>query len=284
MKRCFVFLLAASFIAGFSLAAGTSKSAAKKEDSAAQSREIIEIAQNLVLQKDRDQAIRLLNKALLTEKNKTVVTEIRSILKDIGSLFLFDKSQQEYESSISFKKTEPSKWLASVERAQKIEPDNTLIMLELIRNQVGKKNLGKAKEILEEFRVKNAFDKNVILAGVFLGVASSDGKDISILKTRVKDLQLPNFAAINSYIELLERVLAGNKEKALQALAIWKKEDSLNPQTTYWEKRINGSSKPDDELICESFPEHLYRRYYYDLFFCSSALENFFKFKDVNQP
>lgn len=280
MKRLFVFLLSA----GFCFANGAGKPAIKKDDPAAPSREIIEIAQNLILQKDRDQAIRLLNKALLTEKNKTVLAEIRTILKDIGSLFLFDKSQQEYESSISFKKTEPGKWIASVERAQKIEPDNTLIMMEVIRNQVSKKNLSRAKEILEEFRIKNAFDKNVILAGAFLGVASADGKDISFLKARVKDLQLPNYAAINSYIELLERILAGNKEKALLAFAVWKKEDAQNPQVPYWEKRINGGPKVDEEQICESFPEHLYRRYYYDLFFCSSALENFFKFKDVNQP
>lgn len=253
-----------------------------KKDESAQSREIIEIAQNLVLQKDRDQAIRLLSKALLTEKNKNVLAEIRTILKDIGGLFLFDKSQQEYESSISFKKTDPSKWFAAVERAQKIEPDNTLIMIELIRNQINKKNLSRAKEILEEFRSKNAFDKNVILASIFLSLAGNDGKDNSILKARVKDLQLSNYAAINSYIELLERVLSGNKEKALLAVAAVKKEDSLNPQILYWEKHINGNPKTDEELICESFPEHFYRRYYYDLFFCSSAMEHFFKFPDVN--
>lgn len=271
------------FIQIVMISAAVAKASVKKEESA-QTREIIEIAQNLVLQKDRDQAIRLLNKALLTEKNKNVLTEIRAILKDIGSLFLFDKSQQEYESSISFKKTDPSKWLSAVERAQKLEPDNTLIMMELIRNQLTKNSLNRAKEILEEFRSKNAFDKNVILASVFLGIATNDGKDNANLKARVKDLQLTNFSAINSYIELLERVLAGNKEKALAALAALKKEDSLNPQISYWEKRIGGEARVDDEAICESFPEHYYRRYYHDLFFCSSALENFFKFKDVNSP
>ena len=278
MKRLFVFL----FLTSFCSALGAGKPAIKKGDSPSQSREIIEIAQNLILQKDREQAIRLLNKALLTEKYKTVLTEIRTILKDIGSLFLFDKSQQEYESSISFKKTEPGTWSASLERAQKIEPDNTLIMIEMIRNQVSKNNLSRAKEILEEFRIKNAFDRNVILAGVFLGLASGDEKEISFLKARVKDLQLSNYTAINSYIEFLERILAGNKEKALLALAFWKKEDPLNPQVSYWEKRISGRPKGDDEQVCESFPEHLYRRYFHDLFFCSSALENFFKFKDVN--
>jgi hypothetical protein len=282
MRHIFAFFLLASV--SFGSGVGAEKVVVKKVDSGAQSREVIEIAQNLILQKDRDQSIRLLNKALLTEKNKSVLTEIRTILKDIGSLFLFDRSQQEYESSISFKKTDPGKWIAAVERAQKIEPDNTLIMMEAIRHQISKNNLNRAKEILEEFRIKNAFDKNVILAGAFLGLAGADGKDISILKARVKDLQLSNFLAINSYLEFLERILAANKEKALVALAAWKKEDSLNPQVSYWEKRVNGVTNLEEKQICESFPEHLYRRYYYDLFFCSSALENFFKFKDVNQP
>ena len=206
----FVFALAMAFT--YSTIAAN-KPVAKKDDVSAQSREIIEIAQNLLLQKDRDQAIRLLSKAQLTEKNKTVATEIRAILKDIGSLFLFDKSQQEFESSISFKKTDPSKWLAAVERAQKIEPDNTLIMYELIRNQISKKNLNKAKEILEEFRLKNPFDKNVVLGTVFLQLASNDGKDLMSAKARLKDLQLPNYIAIAAYVELLERVLAGNKDR-----------------------------------------------------------------------
>lgn len=281
MKK--IILLIFGLIVAFTFSTvAANKPATKKEDPSTQSREIIEIAQNLLLQKDRDQAVRLLNKAQITEKNKAMAGEIRSILKDIGSLFLYDKSQQEFESSISFKKTDPSKWLAAVERAQKIEPDNTLIMYELIRNQISKRNLNRAKEILEEFRAKNPFDKNVVLATVFIHLASNDGKDLTSAKTRLKDLQLPNHNAIASYIELLERVLAGNKEKALAAIAVLKKEDSLNPQISYWESRIAGKPKTDDDSICESFPEHYYRRYYHDLFFCSSALENFFKFKDVN--
>lgn len=278
-----VILLVLGLVAAFTFSpVAASKPAVKKEDPSTQSREIIEIAQNLVLQKDRDQAVRLLIKAQGTEKNKNVSSEIRSILTDIGSLFLYDKSQQEFESSISFKKTDPSKWLAAVERAQKIEPDNTLVMYELIRNHINKKNINRAKEIAEEFRAKNPFDKNVVLATVFIQLASNDGKDLTPAKTRLKDLQLPNYNAIAGYIELLERVLAGNKEKALAAIAVLKKEDSLNPQISYWESQIAGKTKTDEDPICESFPEHYYRRYYHDLFFCSSALENFFKFKDVN--
>lgn len=277
----FIFLLLVALAVALSSVA-TNKTAVKKEEPSTQSRELIEIAQNLLLQKDRDQAIRLLIKAQAIEKNKIIVAEIRGILKNIGSLFLSDKSQQEFESSISFKKTDPSKWLAAVERAQKMEPDNTLVMYELIRNQVNNKNLNRAQEIVSEFRVKNAFDKNVILASIYLQLAANDGKDLSQLKTQLKDLQLPNHTAVSGYIELLERILVGNREKALATLAILKKEDALNPQLTYWEKRINGKPKTDEEPICKPFPEHYYRRYYHDLFFCSSALENFFKFKDVN--
>lgn len=251
----------------------------KKED-ASRAKEIIDIAQNLILQKDRVQAVRILYKAQVGEKNKVVATEIRGILKDIGSLFLYDKAQQEYESSINFKKTDPGKWLGAVERAQKIEPDNTLVLIELIRNQLNKKNLEKAKELLEEFRSKNPFDKNVILAATMLALASGDVKETLITKMKLKDTQLANQNAVNAYVELLERVILGNKEKALQALAVLKKEDAQNPQISFWENRIQGKQKADEDVLCGTIPEHLYRRYYYDLFFCSPALEHFFKFQD----
>jgi len=102
MIKIIVFILAFAFST-----VAANKPTAKKDDLSTQSQEIIEIAKNLLLQKDRDQGIRILNKAQLTKKNKAIAIEIRSILKDIGSLFLFDKSQQEFESSISFKKIDP---------------------------------------------------------------------------------------------------------------------------------------------------------------------------------
>ncbi|MBL7544569.1 MAG: hypothetical protein JNL11_12200 [Bdellovibrionaceae bacterium] len=261
----------------------TSIAVTKKEE-AAQSKEIIEIAQNLILQKDRDQAIRILFKAQLAEKNKSAAIEIRNILKDLGSLFLFDKAQQEYESSINFKKTDVSKSISAVERAQKIEPDNTLIMIEIVRNHLNKKNVDKAKEALEEFRAKNPFDKNVVFASIFLSLANVnvESKDFTQSKTRLKDLQLPNYPIINAYVDFLEKFSSGNKEKAFAALALIKNVDAQNPQIAYWEKRLEGKVKSEDEPICGPFPEHFYRRYYYDLYFCSSALDHYFKFRAGN--
>ncbi len=266
-----------------------SLAASKKEDTA-QSKEIVEIAQNLILQKDRDQAIRLLTKALQSEKSKTMQAEIRTILKDIGSLFLYDKAQQEYESSINFKKTDPTKWLASVEKAQKIEPDNTLIMMEQVRSWLNKKNLEKAKEAWDESRARNPYDKNVIVTSAFLALVSGDSKEIHNAKAKLKDLQLPNFSQIANYVDFLEKVANGNRDKAFAGLPAVKKEDPQNPQILYWENRLApksladgtlvANSKSDDESVCSAFSETYYRRYQYDLFFCSTALEYYFKLKD----
>lgn len=251
--------------------------AVSKKDEASSPREIIAIAQNLILQKDREQAIRILSKAQLVEKNKAVHSEIRSVLKDIGSLFLYDKAQQEFESSISFRKTDPANWLDAIERAQKIEPDNTLIMLEVIRNYINKKDIKKAKEHLEEFRRKNAFDQNVVLAGIFIGLGQGDLKEYSNAKSKLKELKIENGAIAASYIDFLDKVNSGNREKTILALAVLKKEDSLNPQIAYWENRLSGKAKSNNEALCPSFPERFYRRYFYDLFFCSPSLDHFFK-------
>lgn len=254
---------------------------AGKKDESAQTKEIIEIAQNLILQKDREQAIRILNKAYAAEKNKTMQNEIKNILTDIGSLFLFDKAQQEYEFSVNFKKTDPSKWLATVEKAQKIEPDNTLIMSEVVRSWVNKKDINKAKEVLEEFRLKNPYDRNVILGSIFVALANNDIKEVHLVKSKLKDMRLRNFELISSYLEFLEIIKLGNHEKSVAALEVFKKEDAQNPQIPYWEARLSGKVRTDGEPICASFPEHYYRRYRHDLYFCSPALDFYFKFKGV---
>ncbi len=257
-----------------------------KKDDGSQSKEIIEIAQNLILQKDREQAIRILNKAYLTEKSKDGQNDIRNILKDIGSLFLYDKSQQEYESSVNLKKTEPTKWFAAVEKAQKIEPDNTLIMYEVIRNHLNKKNLDRAKELLEDFRLKNSNDRNVILASVFIALAGGDLKEAHSGRGKLKDLQLPNYSMIQGYTDFLEKFVSNNRDKAQFSLTLLKKEDPQNPQIAYWESKLVSKGLPkrlDDDAICAAFPEHYYRRYQYDLFFCSPALEQYFKLKDSSQ-
>lgn len=257
----------------------------KKKDDLAQSKEIIEIAQNLILQKDREQAIRILNKAYSTEKNKNIQMEIRGILKELGSLFLYEKSQQEYESSVNFKKTDPSKWFSAVEKALKIEPDNTLIVVEVARNWVNKKNIEKAKETIEEFRLKNPHDKNLVLASVFIALAAGDSKEISLIKNKVKELQLANYSIVASYLEFLEKLILGNKEKKESAFAQLKKDDPQNPQIPYWENKLLGKSAiigAADESICGPIPEQYYRRYQHDLFFCSAALDHYFKAKDSN--
>lgn len=256
--------------------------AANKKETTSQSKEIIEIAQNLILQKDRDQATRLLIKAVISEKNKKVQQEIKLILRDLGSLFLYDKSQQEYELSVSFKKADPTKWIAAIERAQKIEPDNTLIVMEIIRNHVNKKSIEKAKEALDEAYAKNPFDRNMILAALFLALANKDNKEINNLKLRLKDLQLPNYEAIVAYVDFLEKMANQNNEKALSSLVSLKKEDPQNPQIGYWENRLSNRPEPAADMPCASVPEHLYRRYTYDLFFCSPLLGQYFKIKETN--
>ena len=89
------------------------------------SSDIIQKSQNLLLQKNRPQAIDLLVIALKNEKpNSSGFNELRKNLFEISRIFISDKAQQTYEFSLSLKRTDAPQALAKITEGIRIEPEN----------------------------------------------------------------------------------------------------------------------------------------------------------------
>ncbi len=99
-------------------------------------KDIIEKAHNLSLQNDRPQALRILSVAVKKETRPQAIAELKKVSRELSQIFLSDKSQQLYESGLSLKKIDPGEALDKIQEALKLEPENSLIVIEQARLQM----------------------------------------------------------------------------------------------------------------------------------------------------
>lgn len=99
-----------------------------KDKKSETSQDIIEKAQNLILQRDRAQAINILANAIKRESGRSQsVVELKKTLNEIAALFFSDKAQQLYEVGITLKRTDLNQALQKITEALRMEPDNSKI-------------------------------------------------------------------------------------------------------------------------------------------------------------
>lgn len=100
-------------------------------------KDLIEKSYNLSIQKDRTQAYITLANAIKKESKKgQVPKELLVAAEEVSSVFYSDKAQQLFETAISLKNTDLTLANTKISEAQKIEPDNLLILLEQLRMQL----------------------------------------------------------------------------------------------------------------------------------------------------
>lgn len=101
---------------------------------------IIEKAQNLILQKNRLQALDVLKNAAQKEQNLTAVKELKKTAIDIANIFMTEKTHQLYESALTLRFSNVNDATSRINEALKIEPNNIALMLELSRLLIAKKD------------------------------------------------------------------------------------------------------------------------------------------------
>jgi tetratricopeptide (TPR) repeat protein len=113
----------------------------------------IEQAQNLALQKKRQEALKVLNKAIenaappLRGRGKLVETQI-----SIGKVFFTDKGQRLFESAQSSMYDNPDAALNQYKEALALEDNNILVLDNIARVQLGKQDCAAAATTLQAAR------------------------------------------------------------------------------------------------------------------------------------
>lgn len=242
-------------------------------------KESIEKAENLILQKDRDQAIQVLLNALQREKNKTTISELKKKIEELGSVFLSDKAQQHYETALSLKRKNISQALAKMNEASRIEPDNIQIISELVRLNILKNDCNKAQDLILKFYNKNKYDENILLSMAQVQQCLSASDQYFSVRSYVDPKKITE-----SYdwqiLELQREIFEKDKLKAKERLASLLKWDAKNPQNLYWqwsleklENRERNSLREKYNLSCNNISVGVFRKYMRDPYFCNKQSE-----------
>lgn len=242
--------------------------------------DLIEKAQNLILQKDRQQAINVLLAGLKQDpKNKVATIELKKKVEELGSLFLSDKAQQLYETSLSFKRKDLQQALQKINDALRVEPDNVQIMTESARLLIVKGDCNAALDQILKTYKKNTYDEQIVLtmAQVHLCLAAMD-QYFSIRANEDPKKITENIDWMN--LEIQRFIFEKDKVKAKDLFVRLQKRDSKNPQLLYWQWKISKLEGKEDasliekyKLTCNNVSARIFRTYQRDPYFCNKQIE-----------
>lgn len=241
-------------------------------------RDIIEKAQNLILQRDRAQALTILTGALRREKGKPIEAELRATLESIASVFLSDRTQQTYEASISIRKIDLNQSLQRLQEALVMEPDNLTLLTEQARQLIAKGDCKGAESALTSWNKKFASLPLLVLTQAQIEFCQSPA--LGSWKTAVLQAKQDSERELYWYIVGAERAAAaGDRNKALELANIISKKGPEYPDKSYWQWKFELRTHVRAQLAekylmtCKNISAATYRQYMMDPMLCRRISE-----------
>ena len=248
--------------------------------------ETIQKARNLILQKNRPQALEVLVAALKNEKSNSVgFRELKKNTQEISRMFITEKAQQAYEFSLSLKRADLAQALTKINEALRLEPENFTLLLEAARQNLIKSDCKTALELAQKTQIINPWDSELNLILAQAKMCQNDLPGYALIKEgAVISGSIPWLS-----LEIERYLLEKNFTKATDALAQLKKIDKNYPEQYYWawkidiDQKINNlDSAQEYKSHCQNLTVTFYRRFLLDPRLCGrmAEVENFIK----NQP
>lgn len=241
-SRATIFIGALSFFAaiGFPNVARAAKGEGYKD--------LIIKAQNLVLQKDRPQAVSLLAQALTQGGHSEAgIAEIKKALGSISRLFILEKAQQSYELGISLLKQDPAQASRILRSGLALEPDNLVLLLAIGRLEIAKKDCGAAGETY--LRIPSSLRADEEVALLTAQIAACAGRPIPSLSDPDRRLSGGTLSLYWSLLEIKTLAEAKNNVKIREILLTLEKNPlaKRHPDIQYWQRRLSSGSQLNQE-------------------------------------
>jgi predicted Zn-dependent protease len=262
-------------------------SAETKSKKAETSKDIIEKAYNLSLQKDRSQAITILVNAIKQENARNGNTvELKKALQQVSYLFYSDRAQQTYELALSLKKTDPNQALQKMNEALRMETDNLTLFTETQRMILIKGDCSTALDNLTKERRQDPFDENLILLQAQAQACLGNWEDYKTTRDGF-DIKKSNLQKYWTALEIEQALYEKSPVKARELIAALQKLDSKYPELHYWQWRVaSGAEKvPFAQKYvkeCKNISATVYRQYMTDVNLCRKVVEVEAATKNVN--
>lgn len=255
-------------------------------------RDLIKKARQMLLQKERVAALSMLSAAAQKERklgHQQASKNLIEAIDEISRAFILDKSQQAYEMALSLADAEPEEALSRLLEAQKLEPKNFVIELQIIRTQLALRSCSEASNGGRALAALNPFSEEVHLA---LGQAAACSKDYSELQKLAKTNpgSSQDLAVFWELLSAEEKVASGEGEAVKTKLRALAQTHEKFPSVFYWLWRTENPQSPEAEqaaqkylVLCTSPSAALRRKYLLDPFFCRQRSEVESYLKEIEQ-
>lgn len=270
----------------FSIASFGQKNVGSRESA----KDIIEKAQNLILQRDRQQALTILSGALRREKGKPIEAEIYQALEQVSTVFLSDRAQQIYEGSISLRRVDLGQSQQRLQEALVMEPDNLNLVLEQARLFLAKSDCKAADGVVQAWVRKFSLIPSIklLLAQIEVcqGVMGLYGVKASLQMAK-EDSEKEVYWMI---VAAEKAQLQKDKAKAIEISNQLNKAAPDYPDRQYWTWKYESRASIKNQLAekylmgCKNISAATYRQYMMDPQVCRRISEDDVDQKGSNAP
>ncbi|QDK43698.1 hypothetical protein DOM22_00200 [Bdellovibrio sp. ZAP7] len=251
-------------------------------------KDIIEKAYNLSLQKDRQQALNILNAAIARDSRPLAQAELKKAALDVAHVFFSDKAQQLYETSLSLKKSDLNQAISKLSEAQRIEPDNLTIIIEAARLQIAKSDCSNAQEGLVKALKLVPFDEDLKLANAQAQACSGSWVEFAKNPESV-DAKKSSYQKYWMALTVEHQLKLKNLTKASEVSANLIKLEPKYPEASYWSWKVSQALKKSNVefgqkyvMACKNISASQYRQYMIDPMLCRRTTEVEGEIKGMN--
>lgn len=236
---------------------------------------------NLLIQKQKKQALSNLNNYISTETNKSLLKEAREFRIQIAKKFLTKEAQEAYEMSINLTLDNPKEAKKNNDECLALDPDQLDCLIQQLRlaYRDKKKKPPEAEELEKSSRYFDSTDCNWIKISV--EKKAPDFKSLSFCHK--ENGKLKEDKLVISILEVDRAMAAKNFSRAQEVLAQITVEHSDWPDLIYFKNKIefesseNKALSPPDLLgqyqnKCKILSKSVVRKYRYDFELCQRGL------------
>ena len=242
--------------------------------------DIIEKAQQLMLQKDRQRASQLLVQAIQKENPKSNAgKQLISALNQFSIVFLTDKAQQLYELALTASSADRNLSLTRINEALRLESNHLLLLSLRLRMHISQVECFEAKSIAKNMQEINPYylDMNLILAQIASCENKWDEYETFKVKADFKTNQMP-LPWLS--LELEKQFFLKDYKKMTELVEQIVKVDKSYPEAHFWswKKLITQQLTADLPArkyvnLCKNISEKKKRSYIFDPKLCSGIPE-----------
>ena len=232
---------------------------------------------NLLIQKQKKQALSTLDNYISDESNKALTKEAREFRLQIGKKFLNKEAQEAYEMSINLTLENPKQAKKNNDECLALDPEQLDCLIQQMRlNYRDKKQKLSESEDAEKInRYFDVSDFNWIKVSILK--QAPDFKNLSFY--RKESGKLSEEKLLLAILEVDRAVAAKNFSRAKEVLALIEAQHSDWPELIYFKNKIDFESSENKALTapdlltpylnkCKSLNKSIVRKYRYDFELC----------------